>query len=179
MRKKHRTRKTSDTSSASATFGPSLLFLIALVAGNLLAVTGCSRDEKSAPRPVVAVTAAVAQEKDVPVTLKAIGSVEASNTVSIRARIGGALTRVAFREGQDVKKGDLLFTIDPRPYQTALEGAVAALARDKAQLANAEVETRRYAELLKDEYVTKQQYDQVATTAEALRQTVRSDEAAV
>lgn len=76
---------------------------------------------------------------------------EAFNTVSIRARIGGALTRVAFTEGQDVARGDLLFVIDSRPYEKALQAAVATLARDQAQTANAEAEARRYAELIKEE----------------------------
>ena len=155
------------------------LIALTLCSAGLPAVTGCSRGEKSSPKPTVTVTAAVAREKDVPVTLKAIGSVEASHTVSVRARIGGALTQVAFKEGQDVQKGDLLFAIDPRPYQTALEGALAALARDKAQLAHAEAEARRYAELIREQYVTKQQYEQTTTNAEALKATVRADEAAV
>jgi multidrug efflux system membrane fusion protein len=146
-----------------------------------LFVAGCSTGEKSNNRPPVAVpvTIATAAEKSVPQILKTIGSVEASQTVSIRARIGGALTKVAITEGQDVKQGDLLFMIDSRPYQQVMEAALANLARDQAQLANAEKEVQRYTELMKDEYVTKQQYDQVNTAAEVLRNTVRSDEAAV
>ena len=97
---------------------PSPLSLIALaaLAAGLLTITGCSSEKKKAtPQLAVPVIVTAAMEKNVPVTLKAIGSVEAYNTVSIRARIGGALTRVAFKEGQDVKQGDLLFVIDPRP----------------------------------------------------------------
>ncbi len=144
-------------------------------------VAGCSRGENSTARPQlpVPVTIAIAAEKNVPQVLKTIGSVEASQRVSIRARIGGALMKVAFREGQDVQRGDLLFRIDSRPYQQALEAALANLARNQAQLANAEKEVQRYEELLKEEYVTKQQYEQVKTAAEVLRNTVRSDEAAV
>ncbi len=130
-------------------------------------------------RPAVPVTAAAAVEKNVPETLKAIGTVEAYNTVSVRARMGGALVRVAFAEGQQVRQGDLLFVIDPRPYQAALDAALAALSRDKAQLENAEADVSRYTVLMKEEYVTKRQYDQVMTNAEALRNTVRSGEAAV
>ncbi|HLC26929.1 MAG TPA: efflux RND transporter periplasmic adaptor subunit [bacterium] len=161
---------------------PSPLSLIALaaLAAGLLTVTGCSSEKKKAtPQLAVPVIVTAAMEKNVPVTLKAIGSVEAYNTVSIRARIGGALTRVAFKEGQDVKQGDLLFVIDPRPYQNALQAVLAALARDRAQAANAEADARRYAELIQKGYVARQQYDQVATTAEALKATVQSDEAAV
>jgi len=161
---------------------PSPLSLVALaaLAAGLLTVTGCSSEKKKAtPQLAVPVIVTAAMEKNVPVTLKAIGSVEAYNTVSIRARIGGALTRVAFKEGQDVKQGDLLFVIDPRPYQNALQAVLAALARDRAQAANAEADARRYAELIQKGYVARQQYDQVATTAEALKATVQSDEAAV
>jgi multidrug efflux system membrane fusion protein len=158
-----------------------LSFSIMIAFMVFLFVAGCSTGEKSNNRPPVAVpvTIATAAEKSVPQILKTIGSVEASQTVSIRARIGGALTKVAITEGQDVKQGDLLFMIDSRPYQQVMEAALANLARDQAQLANAEKEVQRYTELMKDEYVTKQQYDQVNTAAEVLRNTVRSDEAAV
>lgn len=159
--------------------GLSLGITITLMA--LLFCAGCSTGEKSSGRPPVTVPViiATAVEKNVPQILKTIGSVEASQMVSIRARIGGALTKVAIMEGRDVKQGDLLFMIDSRPYQQAMEAALANLARDQAQLANAEKEVQRYAELIKDEYVTKSQYDQVNTAAEVLRNTVRSDEAAV
>lgn len=158
-----------------------LSFSIMITFMAFLFVAGCSTGEKSNDRPPVPVpvTIATAAEKNVPQILKTIGSVEASQTVSIRARIGGALMKVAITEGQDVKQGDLLFIIDSRPYQQAMEAALANLARDQAQLANAEKEVQRYAELIKEEYVTKQQYDQVKTAAEVLRNTVRSDEAAV
>jgi membrane fusion protein, multidrug efflux system len=159
-------------------------FLSLLIIGGFcasLTVSGCSPAEKSAEKqpPAVPVGVAVAVERNVPQILKTIGSVEAAQSASIRARIGGALTKVAFSEGQDVKQGDLLFVIDTRPYQQALEAALANLARDQSQLANAEREVQRYAELVKDEYVTKSQYDQIVTAAEVLKNTVRSDEAAV
>ena len=158
-----------------------LLFVMGVCGMLVFFVAACSRGEKNTGAPKIAapVTVATVVEKDVPMTLKAIGSVEAFNTVSIRARIGGALTKVSFTEGQDVAQGDLLFVIDLRPYEKALQAAIAALARDQAQAANAEAEARRYAELIKEEYATKQQYDQVSANAEALRNTVRSDEAAV
>ena len=160
---------------------PVWLIAMTVFVSGLLLVTACSREAKSkgTPKLSVPVTAVEAREKNVPETLTAIGSAEPSNTVSIRARIGGALTKVAFREGQEVRQGDLLFTIDPRSYQAALDAALSALARDKAQAANAEAEARRYTELMKEAYVTRQQYDQALTTAESLRHTVKSDEAAV
>src|SRR3990172_5221202 len=140
---------------------PFYFFFTPLVLGAfLLSLAGCSRGEtgKVVPKPPGPVTAAAAVEKNVPETLKAIGTVEAYNTVSVRARIGGALIKVAFAEGQDVKEGDLLFAIDPRPYQAALESALAALARDRAQLENAEAQVSRYTALMKEKYMTRQQY---------------------
>jgi multidrug efflux system membrane fusion protein len=158
-----------------------ILIAMTVFSAGLLFVTGCSREAKSkvAPKLSVPVTAVDAIEENVPETLTAIGSAEPYNMVSIRARIGGALTKVAFAEGQDVRQGDLLFAIDPRSYQAALDAALSALARDKAQAANAEAEARRNSELIKEEYVTRQQYEQALTNAEALKHTVKSDEAAV
>jgi membrane fusion protein, multidrug efflux system len=127
----------------------------------------------------VPVVIGTAVDKDVPVELKAIGAVEAYSTVSINARVGGELLEVHFREGQDVQKGDLLFEIDPRPYQTALDQAAANLARDRAQLKNFEDDVNRYRELVKKEYVTQERYDQILTASEAQKATVMADEAAL
>ena len=121
------------------------------------------------------VTVSAAIKKDVPVILKAIGTVEPHNTVSVRARVAGEITRIAFKEGQDVSQGDLLFTMDPRPYQAALEGALADLDRDNARLKSAKEDVRRYAELVKKDYVTSQAYDQTKANADALKATVDAD----
>ncbi|MDA8124860.1 MAG: efflux RND transporter periplasmic adaptor subunit [Deltaproteobacteria bacterium] len=146
----------------------------------VLLLAGCSTEEtKAKPPATIPVSAATAQERNVPVQLKTIGSVEASQRVSIRSRIGGALTRIAFQEGQDVQQGKVLFLIDPRPYERAVAAALANLARDQVQLANAEKEAFRYGELNREALVAKQQYDQVLTAREVLRNTVRSDEAAL
>ena len=124
-------------------------------------------------------TAATAVQKTVPVQLSAIGNVEAYSTVSVKSQIGGVLTRVHFREGQDVNKGDLLFTIDPRPYEAALRQAEANLAKDNAQLANARKEVQRYAELVKKGYVAQEQYDQISTNAASFEAIVNADMAIV
>ena len=155
-----------------------------IAAGLLLALpsSGCgSRDAKAKERtqPPVAVTVAQASQKDVPVTIEAIGSVEPYRTVSVRARTGGELVRVAFTEGEDVKEGDLLFRIDARPYEAALRSARAALARDRAHAASARAEVDRYADLVEKEYVTRQQYDDVRANATALEATVDADSAEV
>jgi multidrug efflux system membrane fusion protein len=125
------------------------------------------------------VTAGTVIQKTVPVQVRAIGNVEAYSTISVKSQIEGILTRVHFKEGQDVNKGDLLFTIDPRPYEAALKQAEANLAKDTAQLENARVEVTRYAELVKKGYVAQEQYDQIRTNAAALEATVNADKALV
>jgi membrane fusion protein, multidrug efflux system len=127
----------------------------------------------------VAVTVAKVAQKDVPVQLRAIGNVQAFSTVSIRALVGGQLTRVLFREGDDVRRGQPLFTIDPRPYQAALQQAQANLARDEANLRNAQSEAARYAELVKKDYVTKEEYEKITSAAEAGKAIVAADRAAI
>lgn len=149
-----------------------------LALGTLAFAAACGG--KKAPLPqTVPVTAGEAVQKDVRLVVSAIGTVEAYNTVALKALIGGQLMRVHFKEGQDVRKGDLLFTIDPRPYQAALDQAKAQLARDKAQLVSAEAQARRYADLVKKDYVTQQQFDDATANSGALQATVKADEANV
>jgi membrane fusion protein, multidrug efflux system len=146
----------------------------------VLMLAGCSGNAENNHGPTAApVKVNIALKKDVPVVLKAIGTVEPHNTVSVRARVAGEITRIAFKEGQDVSQGDLLFTIDPRPYQAVLEGALADLDRDNARLKSAKEDVRRYSELVKKDYVTSQAYDQTIANADALKATVASDRAAV
>jgi multidrug efflux system membrane fusion protein len=144
-----------------------------------LQLTSCSGEKKKAAPPPVPVLVATVTEKTVPVELKAIGNVEAYATVSIKARVGGQLVQVNFREGQDVKQGELLFVIDPRPLEAALKQAQANLARDKALANKAQVDAVRYAELIKKQFVSQQEYDQAKATAESLAATVNADEVAV
>jgi multidrug efflux system membrane fusion protein len=147
-----------------------------VVAGFLFA---CSKQPAPPPKPPVPVTAGIVVQKALPVQVRAIGNIEAYSTISVKSQIGGILTDVHFREGQDVNKGSLLFTIDPRPYEAALKQAEATLARDVSQLDNARVEARRYAELVKKGYVAQEQYDQIKTNADALEATVNADKALV
>jgi multidrug efflux system membrane fusion protein len=142
-------------------------------------ISACSAKPQPPQKPPVPVTAAEAVQKTVPVQLKTIGNVEAYSTVSVKSQIGGVLTHVHFREGQDVNKGALLFTIDPRPYEAVLKQAEANLTKDIAQLENAREEVRRYAELVKKGYVAQQQYDQIRTNAAAFEATVNADKAVV
>jgi multidrug efflux system membrane fusion protein len=144
-----------------------------------LQIISCSDRKQKPPAPPVPILVATVAEKTVPVELKAIGNVEAYSTVSIKARIGGQLVQVNFQEGQDVEKGQLLFVIDPRPYQGALSQAEANLARDKALANKAQADARRYAELIRKQFVSQQEYDQATATAESLAATVHADQVAV
>jgi membrane fusion protein, multidrug efflux system len=128
---------------------------------------------------VVPVTVASVVQKNVPVELSGIGTVEPYSTVSIRVQVTGTIQNVHFKEGQDVKKGDLLFTIDPRPFEAALKQAQAVLAKDMSMLENAREQARRYAELVKKEYVSREQYDQIQASANANEAAVEADRAAV
>jgi multidrug efflux system membrane fusion protein len=114
-----------------------------------------------------------------PVQVHAIGAVEAYSTVAVKTQITGELTGVYFREGQDVKKGDLLFTLDKRPFEADLKKQESNLARDKAQAELAQVQVKRYAALLKEGVIAKEQYDQIQSNAAALDAAVEADKAAV
>jgi membrane fusion protein, multidrug efflux system len=144
------------------------------------ALGGCSRAERKAPGPAgLPVTVAVVEKMDVPLELTAVGHVDAYSNVAVRTRVGGEVTKVAFREGQDVKAGDLIFELDRRPYQSALAEAEANLERDRARAREADENLKRYAELVKKDYVTKEQFSQATANADALRATVKGDEAAL
>ena len=145
----------------------------------LLPAAFCSGSKQKPAEEKVPVTVAKVEQKDVPVQLSAIGNVQAFSTVSIRALVSGQLTRVSFREGEDVRRGRQLFTIDPRPYAAAFLQAQANLARDEAQLRNAQSEAARYADLVKKDYVTKEEYEKITSGAEAAKAVVAADRASV
>jgi membrane fusion protein, multidrug efflux system len=166
----------------------------ALAAALLLA--GCSDNAAGKARvqvPPVPVTVIDAVEKTLPVQLTAVGNAQAYTSVGIKSQINGQIMEVRFKEGQDVKKGDLLFVIDPRPFEAALRQAEAALGqrqaevqqaqanleRDQAQLDNAKVQERRYRDLVDRELIAREQYDQLRTNWAALEATVQADRAAV
>lgn len=156
-------------------FTAALMFLL------LLAFQSCAKKSngmygRQSAAPVIAATAVT---KTVPIQVSTIGNVEAYSTVSVTAQAGGELKQVYFKEGQSVEKGDKLFLIDPRPYEAALEQAKADLLRDRAQYENAEQDVHRYEGLVTKDYVTREQYEQIQTNAEALSATVMADDAAV
>lgn len=144
---------------------------------SMIVIPACSKAKQPPPR-VVPVVAETAVRKNVPLQVKAIGNVEAYNTVTIKSQVNGEISEVHFRDGQDVKQGKLLFKIDPRPFESALRQAESALARDRAQAKNAEEEARRYASLSGKGFVSQQEYDRVRTNAAALNAVVQADEAA-
>lgn len=137
----------------------------------------CSKKQEPVRKPPVPVTVDTVVQKTIPVQIPAIGNVEAFSTIQVKSQIGGELHQVHFREGQDVTKGSLLFTIDPRPYEVMIKQAEANLAKDTAQLEYAREEARRYEELVKKGYVAKDQYEQFRASAEALAATVNADKA--
>lgn len=152
---------------------------VASTALALSLIPACGGAPKRPAQEPAPVRVAEAAKKPVPVEIAAIGHVEALSTVAVRPQAGGALTEVAFREGDDVSEGQLLFTIDPRPYEAALAQAKANLARDRARLAEARQTFERYRELVAKEYVTREQFDQARANSEALAATIEGDEAAV
>lgn len=166
------------SSNISRAFKPALL---AMAVAASIALAGCA-DKKQQQKPVAAsvpVTVAVAQQKDMPLQINAIGTVEAYNTVGIKSQVNGEITSVNFKEGQDVKKGQLLFTIDRRPMEADLRRAEATLAKDSATAANDRAQAERYAALFKQGVVASQQADQMMAQANASEALVKADQAAV
>jgi membrane fusion protein, multidrug efflux system len=144
----------------------------------LILLSGCGKKD-SPPAPPVPVTVATVERRDVPFELAATGTVEPLQSVAVQAQVSGVLQRVMFKEGDEVKQGEVLFQLDQRPYRAALDQALALLARDSATAANAAQDAKRYQELAQKEYVTTQQYDQARTTAAASQATLAGSKAAV
>jgi multidrug efflux system membrane fusion protein len=140
---------------------------------------GQGRGGRSRGNAVVPVVVVTAVQKAVPLQIRTVGNVESFSTVAVKSQVTGVLNRAHFKEGQDVKKGQLLFTIDPRPLEAALKQVEANLARDSAQLRNLREQVRRYAELVEKQYVSREQYDQIKTNADAAAAVVDADKAAV
>jgi len=167
-----------------------------IISAAALFMTGCKQEQvktAAAGPPVVPVSVAKAVEESVPTEIRVVGTVDASSVVQVKSQVAGSLERVGFTEGQNVKKGDLLFVIDSRPFQEALRQAEAAvgrdkamvtqaeavLARDSAQAKFAETDAARYAELSKAGVVSKSQYDQSRTGADVSREAVRATQASI
>lgn len=130
-------------------------------------------------QPGVPVTAAPAMRQDVPILLRGLGSVQAYNAVQLRPRVDGTLTKVPVSEGQEVKQGELLAIIDPRPYQAILDSALAKKQQDEAMLSSAQADLMRYTALTKDEVASRQKLETVQALAKQLRAAIIGDEAQV
>jgi multidrug efflux system membrane fusion protein len=172
------------------------LSAIAWAVAAALLLAACSDNAAGKARvqlPPVPVTVGEVLEKTIPVQLTAVGNAMAYTSVGIKSQISGQLVEVRFKEGQDVRKGDLLFVIDPRPFEAALRQTEAALGqrqaevrqaqaaveRDSAQLENARGQERRYRELVAKELIAREQYDTLNTNMTAMQATVEADRAAV
>lgn len=142
-------------------------------------VLGACSDVRPPPPPPAPVTVATAYVKTVPIELYAVGRVQALQTVSVTARVTGAIAKVHFREGDDVAEGAVLFTLDRRPLEAALRQARGTLARDVAQAANAAADARRYAALLAAGVASRETYLQMKTQFESYEAILRADRAAV
>jgi multidrug efflux system membrane fusion protein len=161
-------------------FSPFLLLILALaIAGGVywLRFRPVLAPKGPAAPIAVPVTAEAVKSQDVPTQLTAIGSIQAANTVVVRSRVDGELQKVAFTEGQIVKQGDLLAQIDPRPFQAALDQAVAKKTQDEAQRANAQRDLVRYNQL--GAYATGQQRDTQVALVDQLGAQIQGDQAAI
>jgi multidrug efflux system membrane fusion protein len=129
--------------------------------------------------PAVNVTVAQAAQETVPIRVQAIGNVEPYLTVALKARVDGQIVAVNFREGEEVRKGDVLFRVDPRPYEAALRQAQANALRDRAARDQARSQERRYQELLDKNFISKEAYAQIRTNAETAEATAKASGAAL
>lgn len=151
----------------------------------LLVLVACSGGEEAkgkpapAAKPPVVVRVAVAAEKAVPVELRAVGEVEAAARVTVRSQVAGVIDQVHFREGQEVKAGELLFSIDPKPLQAALARAEAELERNRVEAETARREAARFADLLASGFVSRDEAEAVQGRAESLRAAVAGSKASV
>ncbi len=165
--------------------GVSVLLCLLVLAGIVWAIwfwparspgRDASRHNRDQPIPVLAEKSAL---KNVPIFLDGLGTVQAFNTVTVKSNVDGPLIEVLFREGQDVKTGDVLARIDPRPFQAAFDQAVAKKAQDQANLANARVDLARYQKLAATAYTSAQQADTQKATVAQLEAQVQQDQAQI
>jgi multidrug efflux system membrane fusion protein len=140
---------------------------------------GAGKGSSGRGSEVVPVSTGMVEQHSVPVDIRMIGTAEASTIVAVRAQVSGELTSVTFREGDDVQKGQVLFTLDRRPLEGALQQSQATLQRDIAQQTNARASAARYQDLLTRGIATREQADQSRASADALDATVAADKAAI
>jgi multidrug efflux system membrane fusion protein len=159
-----------------------LLAIVAVLAGGSFAAwryTTAHDAKAPAPPPDVPVTAAAAKINELPVYLRGIGTVQALNAVEIHPQVGGVLLDVPVREGQDVKKNDVVAVIDPRPLKAALDRAQAQRVQDQANLENAKLDANRYEQLATKDFASRQQLDTQKSTVSRYEGVVAADDASI
>jgi membrane fusion protein, multidrug efflux system len=153
---------------------------VAALAGGVVALRhGKSQAAQTAGPPKVPVSVTAAAQQDVPVYYDALGTVQALNTVSIRAQVTGQIVSVDFRQGQEVKTGDVLAKIDPAPFQASLDQAVAKKSQDQAQLVDAEKDLARFKTLVQKDYETQQNVDAQQAKVDQTKAMIDADQAAI
>jgi multidrug efflux system membrane fusion protein len=156
--------------------------LVGLLALGLIAYrihTAAEGRGKKPPQGPTPVRTVIAERTDLPLMLDALGTVTSLATVTVRSQVAGQIVQIGFREGQDVKKGDLLAQIDPRPFQAALDQAEGQLARDEAALNNAKIDLARYEKLIEEDSVSRQQLDTQRSTVNQAQATLKTDQAQI
>ena len=162
-------------------FGLLVVVLAGAGLGTYFVTDGKAKDSAKAPRgtPAIPVSVARVEQLTVPVRLNAIGNVEAYATVGVKARVDGQILEVNFREGQPVTKGEVLFRIDPRPFQAALRQAEANALRDRAARDHSAAQEKRYQELLEKNFISKDAYAKIRTDAATAEATAKASQAAL
>ena len=154
------------------------LLATCVVALLLVTLPGCGA-KKAQRQPRVAVTVARVERRAMPLQIVTTGTVEPVETASVGSQVGGVVTRIAFREGDDVRAGQTLIELDPRPFRAALEQASGALARDQAQWRSARLDAERANQLLAQNLISASDHDKAAAAAEGLQASVRADSGTV
>ena len=165
---------------AFAQFSVFFFFLVAV-----LLLSGCGNKDQvqaaggAADRPAAPVVVASVEQRDLPVQILAIGNVEAYQTVQIRSQVNGQIQKIFFREGEDVRKNQLLFQLDKRPFQADLDKAIGQMKHDQAQAENSRLQAERYSDLEKQGIVSHEQADQLRAQAKADASAVEADKATI
>src|SRR5215210_6745219 len=150
-------------------------FCVAAILSSEILLAGCGKQNVGPPpRPARPVTIAVAATRDVPMYLDEIGNCSAYESVTVQPQVTGPITEIHFTDGQEVKKGDALFTIDPRPYQAALDKAKATLEQDRAKAMNDLTQLKRNEELRQTKVIAAAEFDVAKTAAQSSQATVQA-----
>lgn len=159
--------------------GGAAIFAAVQMRAKNAAAAAREQSQQQTATAAIPVIAATAQARNVPIILRGLGTVQAYNTVAIKSRVEGAVTKINFKEGQAVHAGDVLVQIDPRPFEAALEQAEAVRTRDQASLANAQTDLQRYAKLLTQHFTPEQTYTTQKSTVSQAEATAKNDDALV